>query len=138
MNFIIKQNATLPILSMKLIEVIDTTTLSLNLSFDNMMENAVVTFSMIDVETGRYAIANKSGGITKIEDVATCGCDNCNYIIYYQFTDRDTKNYGVYKGEFTINFFDGDNGNGKLILPMKNDLNIFIQETYGKTSINGF
>ena len=137
MDFTIKQNATLPVLTMKMVDDYDIDVES----FNKMIQNAVVTFSMIDVETGRYAIANKSAGVLKVDENVNvaCGYDGSSYIIYYDFTERDTRNYGHYKGEFTINFFDENNfDKGKLIVPIQDELNIFIQETYGKTSVNGF
>jgi hypothetical protein len=138
MDFLIKQHATIPVLTMKMVENNDIDINSLNI----MMKNAAVTFSMIDVETGKYAIANKSGGILNIDEginITTSGdYDGSTYIIYYDFTERDTRNSGQFKGEFTINFFDDDNNSkGKLIVPIQDELNIHIMETYGKTSING-
>ncbi len=138
MDFQIKQHATIPLLTMKMVEnnEVDSDT------FNDMMQNVAVTFSMIDIETGKYIVANKSGGVINIEqnvNVSNGDYDGSTYVIYYKFTERDTKYSGKFKGEFTINFFDtNSNSTGKLIVPIQEDLNIYINETYGKTTINSF
>jgi len=105
-----------------------------------MFSNATVTFSMIDVNCGKYIIANKSGSILLVEkDSLSCGSDNNEYIIYYEFKSKDTKKSGIFLGEFTINFFDSDgNSKGDLKVPMSEKLNIFIESSFSKTSVNGF
>ncbi len=138
MDFLIKENATLPILKMK---VIDDYELDIE-DFNKSMENATVTFSMIDITCGKYIIANKAGGIIfnnlKSGEIS-CGHSSTEPIIYYEWTDRDTKKPGIYLGEFIINFFDDDgNDNGKLRIPIREKLYIHIIESFGKTSINGF
>ena len=137
MDFIIKQNATLPILMMKVIENNDLDSDALK----EMLKNSVVTFSMIDVETGKYVIGNRPGGIVSQEDVLdlACGVDSNEYAIYYEWRSKDTKTPGVYMGEFTINVLDSSGADGgKLIVPMQDQLHIYIQESFGKTSLNGF
>jgi hypothetical protein len=138
MDFLIKENATLPLLKMK---VIDSYELDME-EFNKNMENATVTFSMIDITCGKYIIANKAGGILvdklKGDDIS-CGQSSSEPIIYYEWKDKDTKKAGVYLGEFIINFFDEDgNDNGKLRVPIREKLYIHIEESFGKTSINGF
>ena len=59
MNFFIKQNSILPLLRMKVIE-------DSNIDYQKfmtMLENSAITFSMRELNTGIYKIANKSGGI---------------------------------------------------------------------------
>lgn len=135
MDFLIKQNSTLPILTMKVIENNDFN----GEDFKNMFNNATVTFSMIDADSGKYIIANKAGGIIKVPN-KTVGCgDNDDIIIFYEWLEKNTKNAGVFIGEFTINFFDNEgNDNGILKVPIKERLYIHIQESFSKTSLNGF
>lgn len=136
MDFLIKEGSTLPLLKMKVVDSyeLDSETFSSN------MKNATVTFSMIDVCSGRYIIANKAGGIYINSDHQTLTCDgNDEIIIYYKWTERDTNKAGVYIGEFIINFFDQDGlDNGSLKVPIHDVLHIHIQESFGKTSINSF
>lgn len=129
MEFIIKENATLPILKMKVIENYE-----LNMfKFKKSMENIAVTFSMIDVNTGRYVISNKSASVyinneNNIDE---------EIIIYYEWDKNDTKRVGLYLGEFIIDFFDENgNENGKLLFPIREKLYIHVQESFGKTSIS--
>ena len=70
--------------------------------FHEMIQNADITFSMVDVNTGQYRIANSPAFSEKVE----CGCCNDEYGIGYQFTKRQVSVPGVYNGYFTINFGD--------------------------------
>ena len=49
-------------------------------------------------------------------------------VIYFQFTARDTNTVGRYRGEFFIN-----NDEGKLILPIREDLYINVQDSFTST-----
>lgn len=129
MDFLIKENATLPILKMKVVENNEMNVQELK----KRMENVAITFSMIDSLTGRYVISNKSGGVYINNDSI-----NEEIIVYYEWDKRDTKKAGLYLGEFIIDFFDENgNENGKLLFPIREKLFIHIQESFGKTSING-
>lgn len=135
MDFLIKEGSTLPLLKMKVVDnyELDSET------FVSNMKNATVTFSMIDVCTGRYIIANKSGGIyINPSQSLTCDGDD-DIVIYYEWVEKDTRKAGIYLGEFIINFFDQDGlDNGSLKAPINEQLHIHIQESFGKTTINGF
>lgn len=67
MNFFIRKDATLPLLRMRPIENsgVDYQ------KFMTMLENSAITFSMRDINSGVYKIANKSGGIVLIKKELT-------------------------------------------------------------------
>lgn len=132
MDFIIRKNSTLPNLVLKQVIKSD-----INYEeFNKMMSNCVCTFSMIDIETGVYIIANRSAGVY-IKDKVNESCDNpYEYYIYYKWNEKDTRKTGVYKGEFLINFFDEDgNSCEKVIVPIYDDLFIHIEESITKTTV---
>ena len=62
-HFFIRKNSELPILKM---EVINDGRSDYKRIFENL-ENATVTFSMKDVETGRYKVFNKQGLVIPVE-----------------------------------------------------------------------
>jgi hypothetical protein len=133
MDFIIRKNSTLPILRLEPIRVLDYNDLVENIS------NAAITFSMIDIESGSYRIANKAGYIeinerdnqTKIK--TGNGDMKPDFYICYKFTEFDTRVNGVFRGEFKIDFVK-DNCINSLIAPIKNDLYIHIIDSITKTS----
>jgi len=47
------------------------------------------------------------------------------YYVYFKFTERDTNQVGQYSGEFLIR-----NDQGDLVLPLREELNIYIQESF--------
>ena len=127
-DFYINNNSTLPVLRMELIndgrydfyrsDVIN-----------KALQDAVITFSMKNVDSGLWKISNASCNLM-LED--SNGCEE-RYLIEYQWKPRDTKEPGIYQGFFTISF----NGNiseygvdfpqGKLIMPISEDLIIHIR-----------
>ena len=127
-DFYINNNSTLPVLRMELIndgrydfyrsDVIN-----------KALQDAVITFSMKNVDSGLWKISNASCNLM-LED--SNGCED-RYLIEYQWKPRDTKEPGIYQGFFTISF----NGNiseygvdfpqGKLIMPISEDLIIHIK-----------
>ena len=127
-EFYINKGSVLPVLRMSLIE---------DGRFDYMktdiiskaIQDATVTFSMRNVDTDILKISNAKCNILLAEDT---GCEE-KYVIEYKWKERDTREEGVFKGQFTINF----NGNiteegvifpeGKLIMPISEDLIIYIK-----------
>ena len=127
-DFYINNNSTLPVLRMELIndgrydfyrsDVIN-----------KALQDAVITFSMKNVDSGLWKISNASCNLM-LED--SNGCEE-RYLIEYQWKPRDTKEPGIYQGFFIISF----NGNiseygvdfpqGKLIMPISEDLIIHIK-----------
>lgn len=125
MVFSIKQNATLPILKLKLIH-------DGRNQYDHFYEklaNATVTFAMRDVETGRLQVANELGLIMLRPD---CNPDGKKeYYIGYQFTQEDTDTPGIYVGEFKLIFLDD---NSELITPVQEELQIHVIDSFVKAS----
>jgi len=130
-TFNIRKNSTLPLLIMKCYS-------SGDLDYDKfltMMNNCAITFSMIDVETNQYIIANREAGVYIREKIIESS-EPYEYYIYYRWREKDTKTPGMYKAEFKLNFF-GDNC-GSLTVPIMEDLYINIQDSITKTTIISF
>lgn len=128
-NFIIKQNSTLPEvkfpLNQMLREKYDIT--------DEMMENVGVTFSMINKENGVYEIANKEARL-RLKNDDYYKFDEAKYVLTYRFSIDETKNTGIYRGEFKLDFL-GDYC-GKITFPNDGyDLTIIIGDSITKTEI---
>ena len=119
MNFHINKNATLPILKMEL------TNDGRNDEgdFHDKLQNSVITFCMTDINTGIKRIGNKPAICILKEP--TLNSEGEEYYIGYQFTAKETKKAGSFIGEFTIVFNDGS---GKLIVPIKDELFIHVLE----------
>jgi len=118
MEFFIKKNATLPLLKMQVVK-------DGRAGYLELMEAiplSTILFTMIDVVTG----------IPKITS-APCSFVSLNlplgatpeYYIYFRFTERDTNTPGRYQGQFLIK-----NEEGNLILPLREELYINIQESF--------
>jgi len=132
-NFFIKRNSTLPELKYPLtqhtLEQYDITS--------NMLENAAITFSMIDAGSGRYRIANVPANLV-INNNRPEYPDELQYTLVYKFKLKDTKINGRYLGEFKVDFinYDGnDGGCGKITLPVDSQINIIISDSITKTTV---
>lgn len=126
MYFFIKQNSTLPTLRMELIEDgrHDFG------KFHEAIQNATITFTMINIDTNVTKVAKANAYIKLREN------DDCTeqYVICYDWKARDTKECGTYEGTFEINF----NGNlkndsytypnGILNMPIREKLYIVVEE----------
>ena len=123
MNFIINKNSTMPTLMMELIN----DGRSDYHNFYDMIQNADIKFSMFDAETGVKKIAMKPGKCV-IKENCCDGTDE-EYYIAYEWDEKDTKKEGIFIGEFTIDFLDGG---GKLKVPIREELMIYIKEGYIK------
>lgn len=124
-QFFINQNSNLP-------------TLAVELVYDgrgdfhklwDAIQNADITFTMTNVDSGIIKIANAPAYIKEKEGE---GCVT-EYIICYDWKKRDTKEKGTYKGVFTINFSDDLTSEetvyptGDLIVPIREELMIIIR-----------
>ena len=118
MEFFIKKNANLPILKMQVVQ----DGRSDYMSFMRSLEFSSIYFSMIDVETGIPRIVSSPASIVPL--ILANGAPT-EYYIYYQFTERQTSKVGRFKGEFLIKNEEGD-----LILPLREDLYINIQDSF--------
>lgn len=97
--------------------------------FHEMIQNADITFSMVDIETGVYKIANSEAFIKKIDD----GCCTDEYEVCYQFIKRQVNKPGTYRGWFTIKFGDDLKHDeytypeGTLVVPIQEVLEIIVR-----------
>jgi hypothetical protein len=119
MNFYIKKNSTLPVIKL---EVVKNGRNDYN-NFMDMIEVSSIFFSMVDVETGIPKITSRPGGF--VEKTSIDPNAEPEYYIYYQFTSKDTNRVGRYEGEFMLR-----NSDGVLILPIREKLNINVQESF--------
>lgn len=118
MEFYIKKNATLPVLKMQVVK----DGRSGYIEFMDSLEISTIYFSMVDVETGIPKIVSAPCEIVGLilPDGATP-----EYYIYFKFTSRDTNTPGRYQGQFLIK-----NEEGNLILPIRENLYINVQESF--------
>jgi hypothetical protein len=98
--------------------------------FYEAIQNASITFSMTNLETGIDKIVNAPCSIMEMEEA---GCSDA-YLIVHKWKKRETNERGVFKGAFTIVFGDDltnqdgttyDSGN--LIMPIREELMITIR-----------
>lgn len=124
-DFIINKDSVLPILRMELIY----DGRSDYNKFWDAIQDATITFTMINVDTNITKIANAPCYIKRKE------ADGCvsQYVICYNWKKRDTREPGVYNGIFEITFngnISGENisyPSGNLIMPIKEQLIIHIR-----------
>ena len=121
MEFFIKKNANLPVLKMQVVK-------DGRAGYQELMES-------LPVSSIYFSMKDTSNGIPKIVD-APCGIvaldlpegSTPEYYIYFQFTTRDTNTVGRYQGEFLIK-----NDEGNLILPLREEIYINVQESFSST-----
>lgn len=98
--------------------------------FHEKIQNAEITFSMIENDSGVFKIVNSPAFIKKIGD--TC-CED-QYLVCYQFRKRDVQVPGTFKGFFTIRFNDDlkndeyEYPEGVLKVPIRDDLWIVVEK----------
>jgi len=121
MDFFIRQGASDPILKMRMIDDGKND----KSSFNEMLENAKITFEMSDVATGTPYILNSECNLTN--RTKKFNYINDEYYITYRFTEEQTSEIGKFEGKITIQFNDGNGNNTtKLILPIREKLFINI------------
>jgi hypothetical protein len=121
MEFFIRQGASDPILKMRMIDDGKND----KSSFNQMLENAEITFEMVDVVSGTPYILDATCNLTN----RTKKFNNINdeYYITYRFTEEQTSEIGKFEGKVTVQFNDGNGNNTtKLILPIRENLFINI------------
>lgn len=119
MNFYINKNANLPILKMQIVK----DGRSEYQEFMRMLETSSIFFTMIDANSGIPKIVSKPAYIVELTSLDENA--EIEYYIYFKFTKKDTNKIGTYKGQFLIK-----NTQGDLILPLREELNIYIQESF--------
>jgi hypothetical protein len=118
MEFFIKKNATLPLLKMQVVK----DGRAGYIQFMETLELSTIYFTMIDVETGIPKIVSAPCEIVNL--ILPEGASP-EYYIYFKFTSMDTNTTGRYEGQFLIK-----NDEGNLILPIREELYINIQESF--------
>jgi hypothetical protein len=119
MEFFIKKNATLPILKL---QVVKDGRSDYN-SFMDMIEESAIFFSMTNVETGIPKISTNPAGFVE-KELMDPNADP-EYYIYYQFKPQDTNKVARYEAQFLLR-----NSQGVLILPIREQLYINVQESF--------
>lgn len=126
-EFIINKGSVNPPLEM---ELIDDGSAGFHRSvIDQAIQDAIVTFSMKDEETGKLVVACSPASVVPVED---CGCFGA-MALRYDWKPRDVKKEGYYKGWFEITFNGDivqkgvDYPTGNLIVPINEDLRIIIK-----------
>lgn len=130
MVFNIRKGATLPILKMEVIKDgrIDYEKLQ------SYLTSSTITFSMKESRSNIYKVVNVPANIYMKDPCVEDGLKE--YYIGYQFTSDDTDTEGIYIGQFKLNIFDETNVLiGELVAPIKEDLYIYITETFVKSDI---
>lgn len=126
MRFFINKNSLLPELKLRIIQ--DGLTDYKNV-FDEL-QNASITFSMRNIETGEYKIANKPGKLYLRETDQDEAIPQ--YYIGYEWKEKDVNKIGDYEAQFDIKL-----GNGKnLIVPRNEKLYIHINDSYVISSLD--
>lgn len=121
MEFFIRQGASDPILKMRMIDDGKND----KSSFNDLLENADITFEMFDVQTDTPVLLNETCNITTRTKHYNQTTDE--YYITYRFTESQTSEIGKYEGKIIVQFNDTDgNPTNKLILPVKEKLYINI------------
>ena len=126
-EFFILKDSINPILEM---EIIDDGRYSFQKSiFNDALQDSIITFTMINEETGIPKISKANANIALINN------DSCEekYVLQYKWTTKDVNKTGYFKGFFEIKF----NGNvtsnevdypiGNLKVPIEEDLRIIIK-----------
>ena len=119
MDFYIKKNATLPVIKLQVVK----DGRSDYDSFMKTIELSAIFFSMVDSDTGIPKISSRPAGF--VEKTFLDPNAEPEYYIYYQFTSKDTNRVGSYEGQFMLR-----NDDGVLILPIREKLNINIQDSF--------
>ena len=125
MEFLIKKNATLPLLKL---QVVKDGRSDYN-SFMKLIEVSSIYFSMTDLETGIPKIMSRPAGF--VEKTFDDPNAETEYYLYYQFTSTDTNLDGRFEGQFMLR-----NSDGVLILPIREKLYINVQESFIANDLN--
>lgn len=125
-EFYIRKDSLNPVLR---VEIVNDGRYNYNYNkFFKAVQDANITFSMTNTTTGIKKIVNAPAELRYKEE---SGCEN-EYMICYQWKERDTKFPGIYEGIFNIKF-NGDIKEegitypiGNLLMPITDSLIIYI------------
>lgn len=117
MEFFIRQNASKPVLKLRLIDDGKND----KSSYNEDLINAVITLDMINVETGMYEVLGSTCNLTT--RIKKYNQTTDEYYIIHQFTESQTAEIGRFEGFVNIQFRDTDlNNTTKLIVPIQEKL----------------
>jgi hypothetical protein len=121
MEFFIRQNASKPVLKLRLVD----DGKNYKSDYNEELLNAEIKLDMFDVETNMYKILGGECNLsTRIKKYNTTTDE---YYIIYQFSEDDTSEKGRFEGIVNIQFRDTDlNNTTKLIVPIQEKLFINI------------
>jgi hypothetical protein len=117
MDFFINKHATLPNLVTELIQ----DGRNDYKEFNELIQNANITFSMVDIETGVRKISKRPASC-ELKSLPTDTSEE--YYIIYKWSEKDTNKAGTYRAYFEFEFLDGS---GFLICPIRDQLNVHIR-----------
>lgn len=121
MEFQIRQGASEPLLKLRMIQDGKND----KSSFNDDLENAVITFEMVDTKTGEYEVLGEPCELSLRKKLFNQTTDE--YYIIYRFKESETSKIGKYEGKVIVQFRDTDlYPTSKLILPIKEKLYINI------------
>ncbi len=121
MEFFIKKNATLPVLKMQVVK--DGRSGYLEIMDD--LEVSTIYFSMVNTSTGIPKIVSAPCSIVPLDLPPG---STPEYYIYFQFSARDTNQVGSFHVQFLLK-----NDEGNLILPIREELYINVQDSFIST-----
>jgi hypothetical protein len=126
MDFYIMKNATLPLLKMQVVR----DGRSDFQGFMDSLADAVISFTMINSETGIPKIVSRPAYIVELTGLDVNA--DPEYYVFYRFTKRDTNTPGRYLGQFLIKYNSALLGGpqGDLIVPIRDELFINIQDSF--------
>ena len=125
MEFVIRKNATLPLLKMQVVKDGRGT----YEEFMSFIETSTIYFSMQNIDNGAVKINTAFAGFvekTFVESNATP-----EYYLYYRFSKRDTNKVGRFEGQFLLK-----NPSGTLVLPIREKLIINVKDSIFEDDID--
>lgn len=95
----------------------------------NCLESAVVIFSMLDISTGCYTVANRPAKfILGIGEGTINACVADGITFEYELSARQSKSDGTFRGEFRVDYL-CDGVERSLVYPELGDLDIIIVDS---------
>ena len=118
MEFVIRKNATLPLLKMQVVKDGRST----YEEFMSFIETSTIYFSMQNIDNGTVKINTSFAGF--VEKTFVEPNSTPEYYLYYRFSKKDTNRVGRFEGQFLLR-----NESGTLVLPIREKLIIHIKDS---------
>lgn len=118
MEFVIRKNATLPLLKMQVVKDGRST----YEEFMSFIETSTIYFSMQNIDNGTVKINTSFAGF--VEKTFVESNSTPEYYLYYRFSKKDTNRVGRFEGQFLLR-----NESGTLVLPIREKLIIHIKDS---------